>query len=271
MLQIDEILARHQITAPCHPLLATGIANHIYATDDLVIRIATDHEDAFPDACTESVAAPAAFAAGLKTPRLIASNLHPHPYSIWQRIHGETLGLIQLDHAQSQHLWRQVGQQLALLHDRVKTCPDPNRYLDTPAHEPDLAEDLEQWIEATQPTPDEVADLKQRIHQLKPHLANQPAPCFLHNDLHSNNIMCTPTGELLAILDWGDAGWGDPTLDFAAIPFPYLAAALEGYGDPTRLGPDPRPRILWAQIQHAFDEDQYPIPIHDYRRFLNSQ
>ncbi len=69
---VDHILAAYRIPGPWQPLKATGLANRIYATRDVVLRIATDHSDAIPDARTESVAAPIARSAGILTPELIA-------------------------------------------------------------------------------------------------------------------------------------------------------------------------------------------------------
>ena len=54
------------------PLAATGIANRIYATEEVVLRIAVEGDESVADARTESVAAPAARAAGVATPRLLA-------------------------------------------------------------------------------------------------------------------------------------------------------------------------------------------------------
>src|SRR5215831_19548662 len=97
---IDVILYFHGIAGPWKPLKVTGVANRIYATEDIVLRIASEHPDAVVDARTESVAAPAAFAAGIMTPRLIAfddsGKLVNRPYSIWERVHAETLGLANL-------------------------------------------------------------------------------------------------------------------------------------------------------------------------------
>jgi hypothetical protein len=41
--RIDAILRHHGIDGPWQALTATGIANHIYATSEIVLRIATDH------------------------------------------------------------------------------------------------------------------------------------------------------------------------------------------------------------------------------------
>jgi aminoglycoside phosphotransferase (APT) family kinase protein len=88
------------------------------------------------------------------------------------------------------------------------------------------------------------------------------------------NVMCSPAGELLAIIDWGDAGWGDPTLDFAAIPLEAIPYAREGYESeaPGALGAFPEARFLWdklhAAMDAACDDRGHPIPLDAFRRFL---
>ena len=95
---VDAIFALHGIQGTWRVLAATGVANRIYGTQDVVLRIATNHPDAVVDARTESVAAPAAFKAGVLTPRLIvfddSRTLIDRPYSIWEHIHADTLGLV---------------------------------------------------------------------------------------------------------------------------------------------------------------------------------
>src|SRR2546422_1235738 len=111
---VDAILTQHGIRGPWRPLQATGIANRIYATHDLVLRVATDHPEALADARTESVAAPVAWAAGILAPRLIAFDdsrtLVDRPYSLWERVHGETLGLFAPDPHLVPRTWRAVGR-----------------------------------------------------------------------------------------------------------------------------------------------------------------
>jgi hypothetical protein len=139
---VDAMFARHGIPGPWAPVPATGIANRIYATREVVLRVATDHPEGVSDARTESVAAHVARAAGIPTPRLIAFDdsrtLVDRPFSLWDRVPGETLGLLALAASQLADTWRQVGRQLFRLHDRVRVCADPNGYLDTPGREMDL-------------------------------------------------------------------------------------------------------------------------------------
>ena len=66
---IDAMVARHGASGPWEELPSTGVANRIFATTDVVLRVATDHPEAVPDARTESIAAPVAHAAGILTPR----------------------------------------------------------------------------------------------------------------------------------------------------------------------------------------------------------
>ena len=54
---VGAILARQGIDGPWHPLTATGLANRIYATNDVVLRIATDHPEAVEDARNRAMSA----------------------------------------------------------------------------------------------------------------------------------------------------------------------------------------------------------------------
>jgi aminoglycoside phosphotransferase (APT) family kinase protein len=275
---VDALFARHGIPGPWAPLPATGIANHIYATREVVLRVATDHPEAVSDARTESVAAPAAHAAGIQTARLIAFDdsrtLVDRPFSLWERVPGEPLGLLDLGPSQRSRAWRQVGRQLFRLHDRVRGCADPNGYLDTPGREMDLHPLLNRLADAGRLDAATVEEIARLIGELAPHVAGSAGVRFLHNDLHDRNVLCSPTGELLAILDWGDAGWGDPTLDFAMIPLDAIPDAREGYEleGPGALGAFPEARFIWDKVQGALDaacdHPVHTVPLDAFRRFL---
>lgn len=278
---VNAIFTLYGITGQWSPMLATGVANHIYATEQVVLRIATDYPEAISDARTESIAAPVAYAAGILTPRLIAFDdsrtLIDRPFSLWERVQGQTFGLLNLDHNQSANLWRQVGHQLFRLHDRIKVCEDPNGYLDTPERETELYPLLNQLVDnkrINETTAKAIADL---INELTPYIKTDVDECFTHNDIHVMNIMCSATGELLAIIDWGDAGWGDPTSDFAAIPLSAISYSLEGYKleAPGSLGIFPEARIIWDKLYEAMEETlenpAYLIPLDAFRQFLQSR
>jgi aminoglycoside phosphotransferase (APT) family kinase protein len=278
---VDALFAMHGIPGPWVPMPATGVANRVYATQEVVLRVATDDPDAVSDARTESVAAPVAHAAGIQTPRLIAFDdsrtLVDRPFSLWERVHGEPLGLLRLGPNQLSEAWRQVGRQLYRLHDRVRVCPDPQGYLDTPGREMDLHAFLNRLAESGRldaATAEEVARL---ISELAPHVASSGDVRFVHNDIHDMNVLCSPAGELLALIDWGDAGWGDPTLDFVAIPLAAIPYARQGYESeaPGALGAFPEARFvrdkLQAAMEAACDRRGHSVPCEAFRRFLRSK
>ena len=120
-------------------------------------------------------------------------------------------------------------------------------------------------------------EIPQLISELAPHVAASVDLRFIHNDIHDMNVMCSPAGELLAIIDWGDAGWGDPTLDFAAIPLDAIPYALEGYEleAPGALGAFPEARFIWDKLEEAMDaacdNSGHSVPWDAFRRFLRSK
>jgi aminoglycoside phosphotransferase (APT) family kinase protein len=69
------------------------------------------------------------------------------------------------------------------------------------------------------------------------------------------NVMCTRDGELLAIIDWCDAGWGDPVLELSQVPLAAVAPVLDGYRaeSPALLGDRPQARIMWDKIASLLD------------------
>ena len=255
---VDAILAHHGIEGPWQPLKATGLANRIYATRDVVLRIATDHPDAIVDARTESVAAPVARAAGVLVPRLIAFDdsrtIVDRPYSIWERIHGATLGLLPPSGALAE-TWMAVGAQLARLHRDVRACPDPKGWLDEPGREFDLSARISELTSAPSPAASAAIEIAGWIDALRPAVTGPSPRCFIHNDVHEMNVMCSDSGELLAVIDWGDAGWGDPTLEFAQVPLEAVPYAVAGYEAeaPGTLGDRIEVRIIWDKLGYALE------------------
>ena len=266
---VDDILAHHGIRGPWEALTWTGIANRIYATPDAVLRIATDHAEAVEDARTESVAAPIAREAGVLVPRLLAFDdsgvLADRPYSIWVRIHGETLGLLPPDPRRDRETWHGVGRQLAVLHRRVSESPDPDGWLDHPGREMDLAERVARLAASSCIDAATATEIEQWIEALRPAVAATTDRCFLHNDIHDMNVMCRQSGSVLAIIDWADAGWGDPALEFAQVPLAALPFVMTGYESEAVdvLGDLPEARVIWDKLDYALHAGQ------DDRRLLD--
>jgi hypothetical protein len=79
-----------------HRIESMGIVQSIYALGPaLVLRVPKVHPDAVADAYTGMIATPAAVAAGVSTPRLVAFDesfdVVPVPFSIFERVHAEPL------------------------------------------------------------------------------------------------------------------------------------------------------------------------------------
>jgi len=274
---VGAILARHGILDSWEPLTCTGVANRIYATRDVVLRIATDHPDAVPDARTESVAAPVARAAGLPVPRLIAFDdsreVIAGPYSIWERVHGETLGLYRPDPEVVPETWRAVGRQLARLHTTVTECPDPHGWLDQPEH-PDY-DALRALAVAAAPRLG-AAEIVDWVATIETVFTTHTAPRrFLHYDVHDMNLMCGRDGSLMAIIDWGDAGWGDPVLELSEVPIRAIPYVLDGYRDAAAslLGEAPEARVLagqlWCALEDLRDRGRFSRDIGELRQFVS--
>lgn len=214
-----------------------GVANDTWLTPDYVVRISKDPEY-LEDLFTESVAAPAAIRAGVSTPALVAMGLPTH--SVWKRVDGVTLAdAFALTSPEA--FFISYGRMLRTIHE--VPCPsDPHGYLDEP-----WVIDLDELLLRA-----DRAGYRDPIERLFARAEPAPKRCFVHQDLHAENVM-VDTEESPVVLDWGDAGFGDPAVDFRFVPIPFLDHVLAGYcSDDPHL----RARILIHQWdQHFYAED----------------
>jgi len=242
--QLVAICERHGLVrGPFSRLASTGIINTIYAIgNEWVLRLPKNVGAGLRDTFTESVAVPVVVAAGVQTPPLVAfderCDLVEVPYGIYERVHA-------IDgYPGTPEGWRDLGRDLARLHGGVTSCPDPLGRLDVPgrwstvdealAALPGLAETDHRALERSLRRLEDAVLEWERTGQRR----------FLHNDVKGSNVM-VDGGRYVAIIDWGDAGWGDPAIDFRTIPPEATSWVLEGYGsdDPTL-----RARIRWDQL-----------------------
>ena len=250
------ISRRHDLEAVASaPLPEAGIFNRIYPLgDDLVLRVPRDHPAFVAAARKESVAVPAARTAGVRTPAMVAfddaRDLLPVPYSIYERVSGETLGLLDLDPAQAPDAWRDLGRDLARLHSGVseegpaaglelEAMPDPRPWPDELSAEGYFTSAEARWF-------------SEWLDRLAPAALAPADGRFLHGDTQATNVM-VEAGSLqyLAVIDWGGSGWGDPAWDFAGVPLRVVPFMLEGYREVAQ--PDGEEtveaRILWRHLQ----------------------
>jgi aminoglycoside phosphotransferase (APT) family kinase protein len=255
---LEAIRERHGLRAgEISPSKNAGIFNAIYLVgNEHVLRVPREAPPFVAAIRKESIAVPAARAAGVRTPTLVAfddSLEHlPVPYAVYERVLGETLGLLDLGPEDTPGVWQEVGRDLARLHEGVD------------GHGP--VADLEcEPLPDPRPIPDELASagyftagearwLTGWLELLAP-LALAPLPRrFRHGDLQTTNVMVRPSPPTyLALIDWGACGWGDAAHDFAGIPLRAVPFVLEGYREVAPLPEDEtaEARILWRHLQIA--------------------
>ena len=253
---LREISCRHGLDGEAaSPLPEVGVFNRIYSLgDDLVLRVPRDHPAFVATARKESVAVPAAREAGVRTPRMVsfddALDLLPVPYSVYERVHGETLGLLDLDPAEAHGAWRELGRDLARLHAGVpedgptaslelEPMPDPRPWPEEIAAEGYFTSTEARWF-------------SDWLDRLAPVAFAPVQRRFLHGDSQTTNVMVgAGTLEYLCVLDWGGSGWGDPAWDFAGVPLRVVPCMLEGYrgGAPPDGDETVEARILWRHLQ----------------------
>lgn len=272
----DSVLAaiteRHGLgRRPITRLPDIGIFNAIYAVgDDVILRIPRDHPAHVAALSKEIVAVPAARLAGVCTPRIVAFDdsreLLPVPYSLYERVDGETLGQLHRDPAEAAGVWHAVGRDLALLHMGVAR-EGPVAGLPE-IRTRDLRDRPEQLAGDGYLTPVEARWFSRWLERLAPAALEGSVSCFLHGDLQDANIMVERGTEgYLALLDWGGAGWGDPALDFAGIPLRAVPYLLEGHREVVPLPRDETAeiRILWRHLEFAIGNVRRgPQPDHSW-------
>jgi aminoglycoside phosphotransferase (APT) family kinase protein len=252
---LHAIAARHGLGVETFSRLPpVGITNAIYGLgDDFVLRVPRNHPNSIACILREAVAVPAARRAGVKTPALVAFDdgreILPVPYAIYERVHGETLGLLGLEPRDTPAAYHALGRDLALLHSRVSENDPAGRL------EPDRALDPRPWPEQLA-TDGYFSSVEARwltawLDRLAPAALAPLPPRFLHGDTQATNLMVQPGSlEYAALIDWGDARWGDVAIDFAGMPLRAVPAVLAGYREVAPLEGDAtaEARILWFHL-----------------------
>lgn len=240
--QIAAICAKHGLGSPVvGRMRSTGVVNSIYTLGNLVLRVPKNMAPALSDTYTESVACPVAWDHGVRTPRLVVwdedTDILEVPFTIHERVDGVPP---ELDF--DGQLWRDVGRDMARMHIEITDCPDPLGRLDDAGRVSE--EGVLTWARGT----DVQGWIERCVERLKPLISEPVDDVFLHNDVSNGNVL-HKDGAYAAVIDWGDAGWGDPSLEFASLPMVAAIGMLEGYRDVTHL-PDvtTEARILWDKI-----------------------
>lgn len=238
-------------------LPSVGIVNRVYCAalngQSVVLRVPMPGDDS--DALTESVAAPAAFRAGVRTPGLLIfdddRDVLDAPVTVYAFAPGRSLdgyGWAGGD-PRLQRAYRGAGRELARLHARVRGAPDPQGRL-KPIGPPNTARTLARVTDSEKLGLADAAWATDTVSRLLD-AAPPPAPVFLHNDLHAGNLMVTDEGEVTALIDWGDAGWGDPVRDLTSAGPLAAPELLRGYRQEAGLDGGATLRLLAYLLEDA--------------------
>jgi aminoglycoside phosphotransferase (APT) family kinase protein len=253
---LRTIAERHGLDAKGFSRLRNvGIFNTIYLLGSEYVLRVPRNAPPFVDALRkESIAVPAARATGVRTPALVAFDdsleLLPVPYAVYERVHGETLGLLDLEPTDTPGVWREVGRDLARLHEGVskdgpvaelelEPLPDPRSLPDELASAGYFTSMEARWLSAW-------------LDELAPAILAPVEKRFRHGDIQTTNVMVRPGSlDYLALIDWGACGWGDPAHDFAGIPLRAVPSMLAGYRELALLPEDEmvEARIVWRHLQ----------------------
>lgn len=262
---IKKILIKNRIDEPYVKLKTQGIANEIYATPNFILRIPTDHPEATSDALTESVAAPVAKANGIKTPQLIcfddSFSILDKTYSIWERVHGLTLGEME-NFLDFHNTWREIGIEIGKIHTKITRCHDPKNWLDNPDREytKDMMLEYLSKAECKSSYLRHLVETKYTTSTFSYHI------CFVHGDTNEFNFLCSNEGKLLSVIDWGDAGFSDPAIDFYMIPIDALLQVVKGYVEIARCNFDVNfiYRIIFDKLWDGL-ENETEINVLEYK------
>ncbi len=257
---IERLLIKHGLpsTGPLSKSTLEGVANHTFFLPEIVLKFCKE-PDFLSDTYTEVIAGPAVHASGAKTPRLLCfdddRDGYPLPITIWERASGEALGNLHSvpDHCQ---IYCEAAEQAGVWHAAIQNLKDPNGWLDRPEgadadttlnkNADRLPRPLRRWCEL-------------QLEWLD--TADPGIPSFVHWDLHAHNIV-VDKGLLTGIIDWGDAGFGDPVLNFHCFPAEFLPSAMAafGYSDHDFVGRLLKEVLCYAL--NAFGVDDWPTLRH---------
>ena len=251
--QLDAIVRHHELRldGPIRTITSTGVVHSLWSLGHkFVLRVPKQEPMCLGDHRCESVAIPLARSAGVRTPNLVlfddSLTILDVPYSVVERIEGTNLAASSFGHK----AFEEVGVQLAKLHAA------------------DLTFGVDPWLRDTSESPaetyfDEVIAagllhveglrwLRDLCARLDAVIEEGPKPpvSFIHGDVKPDNVMVDVSG-LVHLIDWGDAGFGDPAYDFQSLPLQSVDVALRGYRSARLEDPTLEARILRRIISRS--------------------
>jgi len=262
--RIEAFLRTHGLpTGPLEPIVGQAVVNWVFLVGEThVLRVNRPTVET-DDAYTERIAVPAVRAAGIETPALLlfddSRDVLDSVVTVYEQSPGKALGRLPIHPAKLPDLYRALGRQVAILQQRITAIDDPHGWLDL-----EEVVDSRAVLETARRDGriDALTDewLARWIEQLHAAFAAPREKVFAHNDLHAFNTLVDPeTGAFVATIDWGDAGWMDPSTDFDTVPLWAVPWMLEGYEreggtvDEGFIG-----RILWDAVGTLLSWEDHP-------------
>jgi aminoglycoside phosphotransferase (APT) family kinase protein len=254
---IRAIVARFALgTREATPFVHNGTSHSIFMLDDaFVLRIPRNHPACISSVAIEAIAVPAARAAGVHTPELIAVDetldLLPVPYMIYERVHGIALEHINGAPASTPDVWRSLGQDLARLHSGVPAS-GAVKEIDVVTDDLDPRPWLKEIAAADMIAIGVIDYFETWLERLAPIALVPPSYWFCHGDVNRGNILINlNTRSYLALIDWAGVFWGDRAYDLAVVSLSTVPWILEGYRTITPQEADAtiEARILWQHLR----------------------
>ncbi len=182
---------------------------------DVFLKIDADHERT--DVEVEAMAM-----APVPTPDVLWRN---PPALALAAVPGRVLGRLGEPSTASSATWAAAGAAIRILHD-APSPPWPGKSLEELASR--LSDECD-WLEATEILP---RDVIRRNRDLARTALRPWTPVFTHGDLHVEHVF-VDDGKISGIIDWSEAGPGDPLFDLATLTLGHqevLEDVLAGYG-----------------------------------------
>ncbi|MFI6694708.1 phosphotransferase family protein [Streptomyces sp. NPDC050433] len=274
--------------------MESGVANRVWLLGpDLVLRVPRT-EASVADLVKEAAVIPVARAAGVLTPALVTFDDSRTdvdvPYMVLERAPGVDLagrhGIgAGAEGVLREGVFREVGRELARLHRvtpagvgelagvPVEYDPDagaPHRLVDGLLADGMLDAEAARWLRGW-------------FDRLAERIAGGASRVLVHGDIAPQNLLVTPgagsgsharTLTLTGIVDWGDAMWADPAVEFAKTPLWGVPAMLDGYregGGASEDGPYDsyawEARVLRYHLTWALARLKNPAPVPDERHW----
>ncbi|MFC8074652.1 phosphotransferase family protein [Streptomyces sp. NPDC057307] len=216
--------------------MASGVANRAWSLGrDLVLRV--PRTEAFvADLVKEAAVIPVARGAGVRTPALVTFDDSRDdadvPYMVLERAPGADLADVLEAGGAAGGVFREVGRELARLHRvtpggepagvPVEYDPDvgaPRRLVEGLLADGMLDADAARWLGGW-------------FDRLAARIPGAASRVLVHGDIAPQNLLVRPGPDspaLTGIVDWGDAMWADPAVEFAKTPLWGVPAMLDGY------------------------------------------